>query len=244
MLVALDGDGATTFLISVTALLPVHRRMGINPLVLPGDCGAGRRRDEPAAVGRSNRAGDERASCRRRPDFRARAAGHGRSASCGYSSSRGGSDAQSGGGWRLSRSRCPEARPEATVKGSRPRRRGARSSTSTPFSRLVVVLLLLQGLFPDWVSLPELPAPLLFMVGLCHCLADQPENGGRTTRAAGLSRRQCRAGGLDDSRGWRVYRNPERQRNDQSDGDGARVEHPAGAFALAQPDCRGSPACR
>ncbi|WEK41457.1 MAG: citrate:proton symporter [Candidatus Brevundimonas colombiensis] len=36
MLVALDGDGATTFLISVTALLPVHRRMGMQPVVLPG----------------------------------------------------------------------------------------------------------------------------------------------------------------------------------------------------------------
>lgn len=36
MLVALDGDGATTFLISITALLPVHRRMGLNPLILPG----------------------------------------------------------------------------------------------------------------------------------------------------------------------------------------------------------------
>lgn len=36
MLVALDGDGATTFLISITALLPVHRRMGIRPVVLPG----------------------------------------------------------------------------------------------------------------------------------------------------------------------------------------------------------------
>ena len=36
MLVALDGDGSTTFLISITALMPVHRRMGLNPLVLPG----------------------------------------------------------------------------------------------------------------------------------------------------------------------------------------------------------------
>lgn len=35
MLVALDGDGATTFLISVTALLPVHRRLGLNSLILP-----------------------------------------------------------------------------------------------------------------------------------------------------------------------------------------------------------------
>lgn len=36
MLVALDGDGATTFLITVTAMLPVHRAMKMNPLVLPG----------------------------------------------------------------------------------------------------------------------------------------------------------------------------------------------------------------
>lgn len=35
MLVALDGDGATTFLISITALLPVHRQLGIDRLVLP-----------------------------------------------------------------------------------------------------------------------------------------------------------------------------------------------------------------
>lgn len=35
MLVALDGDGATTFLIAVTPLLPVHRRLGMTPLVLP-----------------------------------------------------------------------------------------------------------------------------------------------------------------------------------------------------------------
>ena len=35
MLVALDGDGATTFLISITALVPAHRRLGMTPLVLP-----------------------------------------------------------------------------------------------------------------------------------------------------------------------------------------------------------------
>ena len=39
MVVALDGDGSTTFLISITALMPVHRRMGVNPLVLPGIVG-------------------------------------------------------------------------------------------------------------------------------------------------------------------------------------------------------------
>jgi len=36
MLVALDGDGSTTFLISITALLPLHRRMGLQKTVLPG----------------------------------------------------------------------------------------------------------------------------------------------------------------------------------------------------------------
>lgn len=35
MLVALDGDGATTFLISITALLPVHRQLGMDRHVLP-----------------------------------------------------------------------------------------------------------------------------------------------------------------------------------------------------------------
>src|SRR4051794_18167071 len=31
--VALDGDGASTFLITVSALLPVYKRLGMNPLV-------------------------------------------------------------------------------------------------------------------------------------------------------------------------------------------------------------------
>ncbi|QPP06278.1 citrate transporter [Streptomyces bathyalis] len=34
--VALDGDGASTFLITVSALLPVYRRLGMRPLVLSG----------------------------------------------------------------------------------------------------------------------------------------------------------------------------------------------------------------
>ena len=36
MLVALDGDGATTFLISTTALLPIHRLLGLRPIIFPG----------------------------------------------------------------------------------------------------------------------------------------------------------------------------------------------------------------
>ncbi|MDT0318857.1 CitMHS family transporter [Streptomyces millisiae] len=36
MCVALDGDGASTFLITVSALLPVYQRLGMSPLVLSG----------------------------------------------------------------------------------------------------------------------------------------------------------------------------------------------------------------
>ncbi|MDM0109175.1 CitMHS family transporter [Variovorax sp. J22R24] len=35
MIVSLDGDGSTTYLLCITAMLPLHRRMGINPLILP-----------------------------------------------------------------------------------------------------------------------------------------------------------------------------------------------------------------
>ncbi|AGE21938.1 MULTISPECIES: CitMHS family transporter [Geobacillus] len=36
LLVALDGDGATTFMITVSAMLPLYRRLGMNPLTLSG----------------------------------------------------------------------------------------------------------------------------------------------------------------------------------------------------------------
>jgi CitMHS family citrate-Mg2+:H+ or citrate-Ca2+:H+ symporter len=36
MCVALDGDGASTFLIAVSAMLPVYKRLGMSPLVLSG----------------------------------------------------------------------------------------------------------------------------------------------------------------------------------------------------------------
>lgn len=35
MLVSLDGDGTTTFIISVTAMLPITTKLGMNPLILP-----------------------------------------------------------------------------------------------------------------------------------------------------------------------------------------------------------------
>jgi CitMHS family citrate-Mg2+:H+ or citrate-Ca2+:H+ symporter len=36
LLVALDGDGTSTFLITVTALLPIYRRVGMRPVVMTG----------------------------------------------------------------------------------------------------------------------------------------------------------------------------------------------------------------
>lgn len=35
MIISLDGDGSTTYLLVVTAMMPLHRRLGINPLILP-----------------------------------------------------------------------------------------------------------------------------------------------------------------------------------------------------------------
>ena len=34
LVVSLDGDGATTALVTITAFLPVYRRLGVNPLIL------------------------------------------------------------------------------------------------------------------------------------------------------------------------------------------------------------------
>lgn len=33
--ISLDGDGSTTYMLCVTAMLPMHRRLGLNPLMLP-----------------------------------------------------------------------------------------------------------------------------------------------------------------------------------------------------------------
>lgn len=35
MIISLDGDGSTTYLLVVTAMMPLHRRLGLNPLILP-----------------------------------------------------------------------------------------------------------------------------------------------------------------------------------------------------------------
>lgn len=35
LVISLDGDGSTTYLLCITAMLPLHRRLGVNPLILP-----------------------------------------------------------------------------------------------------------------------------------------------------------------------------------------------------------------
>ena len=88
------------------------------------------------------------------------------------------------------------------------------------------MLLLLQGLAPDWARLPVLPAPLLFMIAFAIAL---PINRGTVAaqREQLAFTPKCRARGVDDSRGWRLYRNSERQRNDQGDGHRSGVDIPS-----------------
>ena len=237
MLVALDGDGATTFLISITALLPVHRRMGIDPRVLPAivALAAGVMNllpwGGPTARAMSVlRAGVDQIFV---PVLPAMGVGIlwvffvawwlGRAERRRLASQPG---------------RGPEARSN-TIVTERP----ASPATGSLFYfnaalTVVVVLLLLQGLAADWLRLPELPAPLLFMIAFAIALPINRRTAAAQREQLASHAAKCRAGRVDDSRGWRLYRNPERQRNDQSDGHGPRVEYPAGAFALAQSDRR------
>ena len=68
----------------------------------------------------------------------------------------------------------PEPIPKCDLKlrsrRSQPRRRAAQLFYFNAVLTTLVVLLLLQGLFADWMSLPELPAPLLFMVAFALAL--------------------------------------------------------------------------
>ena len=186
MLVALDGDGATTFLISITALLPVHRRMGMNPLVLP------------AIVGLA--AGVMNVLPWGGPTARA------------MSVLRSGVDQMfvpvlpaMGAGilwvffvaWRLGRAERlrPTIRRAALDEATSGRDVEATAAAIGGLFYFnaaltsMVILLLLQGLFAKWVPLPELPAPLLFMVAFAIAL---PVN--RRTAAAQREQMAAHAG--------------------------------------------------
>jgi CitMHS family citrate-Mg2+:H+ or citrate-Ca2+:H+ symporter len=166
MLVALDGDGATTFLISITALLPVHRRLGMTPLVLPAivALSAGVMNllpwGGPTARAMSVlRAGVDQVFI---PVLPAMAAGI---AWVFFVA------------WRLGRSErrrlaagpplTPETVSEAVVT---PHPASPALFYFNAALTALVIVLLLQGLFPASVGLPELPAPLIFMVAFAIAL--------------------------------------------------------------------------
>jgi CitMHS family citrate-Mg2+:H+ or citrate-Ca2+:H+ symporter len=169
MLVALDGDGATTFLISVTALLPVHRRIGMNPLVLPAIVGlaAGVMNllpwGGPTARAMSVlQSGVDRVFVPVLPAM--------------------------GAGilwvffvaWRLGRSERQrlldrphgpgDERPDVAVASSLPAPATAALFYFNAALTGLVILLLLHGLLARWVPLPELPASLLFMIAFAIAL--------------------------------------------------------------------------
>ncbi|HXW07429.1 MAG TPA: citrate:proton symporter [Vicinamibacterales bacterium] len=169
MLVAFDGDGATTFLVSITALLPVHRRLRMNPLILPSLVGL--------AAGVMNLLPWGGPTARAMSVLRA------------------GVDqifvpvlpAMGAGvlwvffvAWRFGRverrrltnqiSAPDEARMDAIAATTlAPSRTTPLFYFNAALTSLVLVLLL-QGLFITWVTLPELPASLLFMTAFAIAL--------------------------------------------------------------------------
>lgn len=166
MLVALDGDGATTFLIAITALLPVHRRLGMAPLVLPAivALAAGVMNllpwGGPTARAMSVlRAGVDQIFVPLLP-----AMGMGVvwvffvAWRLGLSERR-----------RLASAMAPIAEPLPTPTVP------TAASAPTFFYvnaalTIAVILLLLQGLLPESVAMPEIPAPLIFMTAFAIAL--------------------------------------------------------------------------
>ena len=167
MLVALDGDGATTFLIAITALLPVHRRLGMSPLVLPAivALAAGVMNllpwGGPTARAMSVlRAGVDEVFIPVLP-----AMGMGIAWVFFVA-------------WRLGHAerRRLASTPTLVTETTPPTAVVASQPTSPALYRFnaalttVVIVLLLQGLFPASFAVPDLPAPLIFMVAFAIAL--------------------------------------------------------------------------
>ena len=68
MVVSLDGDGSTTFIIVTSALLPLYLKLGVSPRRSDGDRRPVQRDDEHHSVGRPDRPGRERAGDSRPSD--------------------------------------------------------------------------------------------------------------------------------------------------------------------------------
>ena len=169
MLVSLDGDGTTTFLITITALLPVHRRLGVNPLILPAivALSAGVMNLLPWGGPTARAMSVLRADVDQifEPVLPAMIAG----ILWVFFVA-----------WRLG---IGERRRLASqwneLSGTEPiiavTSEAAASARGALFSfnaalTVLVIFFLLQGLFARWISLPELPASLLFMTAFAIAL--------------------------------------------------------------------------
>lgn len=166
MLVALDGDGATTFLITITPLLPVHRRLGLAPPVLPAivALAAGVMNllpwGGPTARAMSVlRAGVDEVFI---PVLPAMGMGIVWVFLVAWHLGR-------AERWRLAR--APELPPgPAPPSVERPTLHAPELFYVNAALTVAVIALLLQGLWPASIGMPELPAPLIFMTAFAIAL--------------------------------------------------------------------------
>ena len=76
LVVSLDGDGSTTYLIATAAMLPLYTRLGSEPVDARVRRHDGRRRDEHSAVGRTDGSRGSGSQSRRCRTFRPDDSGH------------------------------------------------------------------------------------------------------------------------------------------------------------------------
>lgn len=160
MLVALDGDGSTTFLISISALLPVHRRMGINPLVLPAivALAAGVMNILPwgGPTARATAALNSNVSQIFEPVIPAMLAGIGwvfiAALILGFKERR-----------RLARQGAEMAHPAEPCADQPPKGQANGLFAFNAVLTLLLVVLLFQGLYAKQIGMPEIHPALLFM---------------------------------------------------------------------------------
>ena len=165
MLVALDGDGATTFLISVTALLPVHQRLGLRPVVLPGivalSAGVMNLLPWGGPTARAMTALNADVGQVFIPLLPAMAAG----VAWVFLAA-----------WLIGRSergRLAAVGPAAPVEAPPPQGQLFKMDGRFIFNAvltMVLIVLLFQDLYADAIGLPAIPAPLLFMVAFAIAL--------------------------------------------------------------------------
>ena len=229
MVVALDGDGATTFLISITALAPVHRRMGINPLVLPGivALAAGVMNLLPWGGPTARAMAVLEADVRQifLPVLPAMLAGVGWVFCVA---------------WWLGRGERRRLAGGPTLEPAELTNRAAQAPVDARFwfnagLTLLLIVLLFQGLYGQALGLRRAAAGAALHGRLHRRPAGQPAQRQGPAGATLVARGECRPGHLNDLRGWRLHRHPERDRHDQGHGGGAGVRRALCLFPMAEP---------